>query len=85
MSYTMTIEAPEKAAWFEQRRAKLSPEKLGDLFVTFLMEQGAEIFEEEKQRPISARVHALRGVVRLPEDFDEREFKTKRLSSRFGV
>ena len=45
MSYTMTIEAPEKAAWFEQRRAQLSPEKLGDLFVAFLMERGSEIFE----------------------------------------
>ena len=51
MSYTMTIEAPEKAAWFEQRRLKVSP-----------------------------RVHALRGVVHLPEDFDEREFKRERLS-----
>ena len=47
MSYTMTIEAPEKAAWFEQRRAKLSPETLGDLFVTFLMERSSEILEEE--------------------------------------
>ena len=85
MSYTMTIEAPEKAAWFEQRRAQFSPEKLGDLFVTFLMEQTPEVLEEETPRPVSARVHALRGVIRLPEDFDEREFKAKRLSSRFGV
>lgn len=85
MSYTMTIESPEKAAWFEQRRAKFSPEKLGDLFVTFLMEQAPEIIEEEKPRTVSARVHALRGVIRLPEDFDEREFKAKRLASRFGV
>ena len=27
---------------------------------------------------VSPRVHALRGLVRLPEDFDEREFKFKR-------
>ena len=31
------------------------------------------------EAPVSARVHALRGVVRLPEDFDEREFKSERL------
>ena len=55
MSYTMTIEAPEKAAWFEQRRAKLSPEKLGDLFVTFLMERSPEILEEEKGKSRFAR------------------------------
>ena len=85
MSYTMTIEVPEKAAWFEQRRAKFSPEKLGDLFVTFLMEQSPEVLDEEVSRPVSDRVHALRGVVRLPEDFDEREFKSERLASRFGV
>ena len=85
MSYTMTIEAPEKAAWFEKRRAKFSPEKLGDLFVTFLMQQSPEIFEEEKSSLVSARVHALRGVIRLPEGFDEREFKSERLASRFGV
>ena len=83
MSYTMTIKVPEKAAWFEQRRAQFSPEKLGDLFVTFLMEQTPEILEEETPRPISARVHALRGVIHLPEDFDEREFKSERLTSRF--
>ena len=85
MSYTMTIEVPEKAAWFEQRRAKFSPEKLGDLFVAFLMEQTPEVLEEGNSRPISARVHALRGVIRLPEDFNEREFKSERLSGRFGV
>ena len=85
MSYTLTIEAPEKVAWFEQRRAKFSPEKLGDLFVAFLMEQTPEVLEEGNSRPISPRVHALRGVVRLPEDFDEREFKSERLASRFGV
>ena len=28
---------------------------------------------------------ALRGVIRLPEDFDEREYKSKRLANRFGV
>ena len=55
MSYTMTIEAPEKAAWFEQRRAKFSPEKLGDLFVTFLMQQAPEILEEEKGKSSFAR------------------------------
>ena len=74
MSYTMTIEAPEKVAWFEQRRAKFSPEMLGDLFVTFLMEQTPDVLEEAASRTVSPRVHALRGVVRLPEDFDERSF-----------
>ena len=42
MSYTMTIETPEKAARFEQLRAKLSPERLGGLFVPFLMEKMPE-------------------------------------------
>ena len=84
LSYTMTIEAPEKAAWFEKRRAMFSPEKLGDLFVTFLKEQTPEVLEEETPRPVSARVHALRGVIRLPEGIDEREFKLERLASRFG-
>lgn len=85
MSYTMTIEVPEKAAWFEQRRAKFSPEKLGDLFVTFLMEQTPDVLEEEKSRPVSARVRALRGIVRLPENFNEREFKSDRLADRLEV
>ena len=84
MSYTMTIEAPEKAAWFEKRRLKVSQEQLGELFVTFLMER-PEIFECKVERPISPRVHALRGIVRLPEDFDEREFKSERLASRFSA
>ena len=43
------------------------------------------VTEEETSRPVSARVHALRGVIHLPEDFDEREFKAKRLASRFGA
>lgn len=84
MSYTMTIEAPEKAAWFEERRLKLSQEQLGEIFVSFLMER-PEIFEVEPQRSVSARVHALRGVVRLPEDFDERKFKSERLANRLKV
>ena len=47
MSYTMTIESPEKAAWFEQRRSKLSQARLGELFVAFLMERRSEIFEDD--------------------------------------
>lgn len=81
MSYTMTIEAPEKASWFEQRRLKVSQQQLGELFVTFLMAQGPEIFESDSVSSFSARVHALRGVVHLPDDFDEREFKRERLSN----
>lgn len=37
------------------------------------------------QRQVSARVLALRGVVRLPGGFDEKEFKSERLASRFGA
>ena len=85
MSYTMTIEAPEKAAWFEQSRQRYSEKQLGDLFIAFLMKQDAEMQENERMAPISSRVHALRGVIRLPENFDEREFKSERLASRIGV
>ena len=84
MSYTMTIESPEKVAWFEQRRQRYSEKQLGDLFIAFLMKQDVEMKESERVAPISARVHALRGIVRLPEDFNEREFKSERLTSRFG-
>ena len=85
MSYTMTIESPEKVAWFEQRRQRYSEKQLGDLFIAFLMKQDVEMQESERMEPISARVHALRGVIRLPEDFDERGFKSERLSSRLDV
>jgi len=36
MSYTMTIDEPEKAAWFERERATMSDAELGALFVVFL-------------------------------------------------
>ena len=85
MSYTMTIEAPEKIAWFEQRRQRFSEKQLGDLFVTFLMKQDVEALESEPAPPVSARVHALRGIIRLPENFDERAFKSERLSNRLEV
>jgi len=39
MSYTLTIESPEKAAWFERQRAKMSAAELGELFVLFLAER----------------------------------------------
>jgi len=85
VSYTLTIESPEKAAWFEERYSKLSQEQLGALFVSLLMQSKPEILEEEPDQPVSARVHALRGIIKLPADFDEKEFKAKRLSERLGV
>ena len=48
MSYTMTIEAPEKAAWFERQRAKLSAAELGELFVLFLSERMAHEAADER-------------------------------------
>lgn len=41
MSYTMTIESPEKAAWFERERASMTPAELGELFLAFLAERVA--------------------------------------------
>jgi len=38
----MTIDAPEKAAWFEQQRAKMTPAELGELFLVFLAERCAD-------------------------------------------
>jgi len=46
MSYTMTIESPEKAAWFEARYSKLSQEQLGALFVSLLMQTKYETSEK---------------------------------------
>lgn len=48
MSYTMTIEAPEKAAWFERQRTKLSAAELGELFVLFLSERMAHEAADER-------------------------------------
>jgi len=84
MSYTMTIAEPEKAAWFEERYSQLSQEQLGALFVSILMQTRSETVEEESEQPVSARVHALRGIVELPVDFDEKAFKAQRLADRFG-
>jgi len=37
MSYTMTLDVPQKtAAWFERERATMSDAELGALFVVFL-------------------------------------------------
>jgi len=42
MSYTLTIESPEKAAWFERQQTKMSAAELGELFVLFLAERVSE-------------------------------------------
>jgi len=86
MSYTMTIESPEKAAWFEEQRATMSDAELGALFV-MLLKQHVEAVKQVKptQSEISPRVQALRGVIKLPPNFDEREFKDSRLAGKFGA
>lgn len=85
MSYTMTIESPEKAAWFEQRYSKLSQAQLGSLFISLLMQTRPEILEGEVEQPVPSHIHALRGIVKLPVDFDEKTFKAQRLADRFGI
>lgn len=86
MSYTMTIDEPKAAEWFEQQRATMSDAELGALFVVFLKHH----FEAAKramstEQEVSPRVQALRGVIKLPPNFDERGFKDSRLSEKFGA
>jgi len=86
MSYTMTIDEPKAAAWFEEQRATMSDAELGALFVVFLKQH----LEARKRampagQGISPRVQALRGVIKLPRDFDEHEFKDSRLAEKFGA
>jgi len=52
MSYTLTIDEPEKAAWFEQRRMKVSQEQLGSLFMAFLMQNETVIFKGETRADV---------------------------------
>jgi len=82
----MTIESPEKAAWFEEQRATMSDAELGALFVVFLKQHLESVKRARSvEREISPRVKALRGVIKLPRDFDEREFKDSRMTERLGV
>jgi len=49
MSYTLTIEEPEKVTWLERHCSKLSQEQLGALFVSFLLQNEKEIFEGDSK------------------------------------
>ena len=61
---------------------ELAPSQVLLRLIRSALKQESKILKVERIRPVSARVHALRGVVRLPEDFDERKFKSERLTSR---
>ena len=64
---------------------ELSPSQVLLRLIRSALKQESKILKAERVRPISPRVHALRGIVHLPEDFDERKFKSERLTNRLEI
>jgi len=68
MSYTMTIDEPKAAAWFEKTSRSMSPSELGALFVVFLREriEQPKSFAEKWR----AAVRKSRGRLSAPYKFN---------------
>ena len=84
MSKLMLIVPTEIVAMAEEQ-AKRENTSISAMFVNFVKSKNRIATEQNAGREIAPITKSLTGIVKLPEDFDERDFMTEILSEKHGL
>lgn len=81
----LTLTAPKEIIAMAEEQAKRENTSISAMFVNFVKSKNRILSEQRAPREIAPITKSLTGIVKLPEDFDERDFMTDILSEKHGL
>ena len=81
----LTLTAPKKIIAMAEEQARRENTSISAMFVNFIKSKNRIWAEQRARREIAPITKSLTGIVKLPEDFDERDFMTDILSEKHGL
>ena len=81
----LTLTAPKEIIAMAEEQAKREKTSISAMFVNFIKSKNRISTERSVRREIAPITKSLTGIVKLPEDFDEKDFMTDLLSEKHGL
>ena len=81
----LTLTAPKEIIAMAEEQARRENTSISAMFVNFVKSKNRILSEQRAPSEIAPITKSLTGIVKLPEDFDERDFMTDILSEKHGL
>ena len=81
----LTLTTPKEIIAMAEDQARRENTSISAMFVNFVKSKNRILSEQRAPREIAPITKSLTGIVKLPEDFDERDFMTDILSEKHGL
>ena len=81
----LTLTAPKDIIAIAEQLARTENTSISAMFVSFIMAKARLLEEPHPQQPLGPLTKSLTGIVKLPADFDEKEFMSDVLAQKYGV
>ncbi len=81
----LTLTAPKEIIAMAEEQARRENTSISAMFVNFVKAKNYISAEQRAHREIAPITKSLTAIVKLPENFDERDFMTDILSEKHGL
>jgi len=81
----LTLTAPPEIISLAEEQARLENSSISAMFVNFIMAKTRLAARRRSRQAVGPLTQSLTGIVKLPEDFDEKEFMSDVLTEKYGL
>ncbi len=81
----LTLTAPPDIITLAEQLARTENTSISAMFVNFIMAKAKLSEEPRSKQQLGPLTQSLIGIVKLPNDFDEKEFMSDVLAEKYGL
>ena len=81
----LTLTAPPEIITLAEKQAKLENTSISAMFANFIMAKSRMSARHHARRKVGPLTKSLTGVVKLPANFDEKEFMSGVFTEKYGL
>ncbi len=81
----LTLTAPPDIITLAEQLARTENTSISAMFVNFIMAKARLSEEHHSKQQLGPLTQSLIGIVKLPNDFDEKEFMSDVLAEKYGL
>ena len=80
----LTLTAPREIISLAEEQAKLENTSISAMFSNFIMAK-TKLSRRHSRQKVGPLTKSLTGIVKLPEDFDEKDFMSDIFTEKYGL
>ncbi len=81
----LTLTAPREVITLAEEQAKMENTSISAMFVNFIVTKAKMMKRLHRRKNVGPLTQSLTGIVKLPKDFDEKEFMSELLTEKYGL